>query len=377
MAISPQDQQAILTTQNGYRSDPAVNTPALQWDSNLATGAQGWADNLASTHQFQHSDPSARQGLGENIAQAKAGSRTAAQLADLWGTEEKPYFKPGIFSNVTTDPSKTVGHYTQMIWRTTTKVGCGLASDGTNDYLVCRYSPQGNMSGVGVPSPQPIRLAQVSCGQAAYPWGVDATGNVYQYQPSDGTGWSQSQVTGRQVKQVSVAADNTVCGLDSQGTIWQYDVNTSAWTQMSGGPLVQISCGASNNIWGVDSSNKVWQFTNSWAQISGSMKQVSVAFDGTVWGLDPQGMIYQYQNNAWTQMPGGPLAQLSCASSGNVWGVGTETGGGSVWQYTTGWARMPGLLKQVSVSYDGTPWGIGTDSYVYRYANNAWTRLVV
>jgi hypothetical protein len=87
------------------------------------------------------------------------------------GIQEKPYFKPGIFPNVTTDPAKTVGHYTQVIWRATTSVGCGLASDGTNDYLVCRYSPAGNSSGVSVPTPQPVSLVQVSCGQAMYPWG--------------------------------------------------------------------------------------------------------------------------------------------------------------------------------------------------------------
>jgi hypothetical protein len=374
MPIGPQDQQAILSTQNGYRSDPAVNTPPLQWDGSLAAGAQSWADTLASTHQFKHSDPSARQGLGENIAQATAKSRTPAQLADLWGSQEKPYFKPGIYANVTTDPTKTVGHYTQMIWRTTTKVGCGLASDGTNDYLVCRYSPAGNTSGVSVPSPQPVSLAQVSCGQAMYPWGVDAAGNVYQYQFSDGTGWSQSQVAGRQLKQVSVAADNTVCGLDSQGTIWQYDVNNNVWTQMTGGPLVQISCGSSNNIWGVDASNKVWQYTTSWAQSSGSMKQVSAAFDGTVCGLDPQGTIYQYQSNAWTQMTGGPLVQISCGSANNIWGVDSTN---KVSQYTSSWAQISGSMKQLSAAYDGPAWAVGTDGYVYQYANSAWTRLAV
>ena len=163
MAVTSQDQQAIVAAHNAYRSDPAINTPALQWSSDLAAGAQSWADNLATNiHHLQHSDFSVRAGLGENIAQASKGSNTAAHMVDFWGKtrtdakKEKPAeqenYKPGVFP----DTSKTgnwadAGHYTQVIWRTTTSVGCGIASDGTNDYLVCRYSEAGNMSGVQLP----------------------------------------------------------------------------------------------------------------------------------------------------------------------------------------------------------------------------------
>ncbi|HLZ57357.1 MAG TPA: CAP family protein [Ktedonosporobacter sp.] len=164
MALTVQDQQAIVAAHNAYRSDPAINTPALQWDSTLATGAQSWADNLATTvHDLKHSDPSTRQGLGENIAMGSKGNYTPAQMVDFWGktvisgSSEQGNFKPGTFSTASPSPvSKTgdwsdVGHYTQVIWRTTTSVGCGVASDGTNDYMVCRYSPAGNMEGVQVP----------------------------------------------------------------------------------------------------------------------------------------------------------------------------------------------------------------------------------
>ncbi len=160
MPLTAQDQQAIVDAHNAYRSDPAINTPNVQWDSTLATGAQSWADNLATNvHNLVHSDSSARPGLGENIAQSGQGSNTPAQMVDFWGktviggSSEQGNFKPGVFA----DTSKTgnwadAGHYTQVIWRTTTSVGCGIASDGTNDYLVCRYSPAGNMQGVQVPN---------------------------------------------------------------------------------------------------------------------------------------------------------------------------------------------------------------------------------
>ncbi len=40
-----------------------------------------------------------------------------------------------------------VAHYTQIVWRNTQRIGCAMASTATDDYLVCRYSPAGNVVG--------------------------------------------------------------------------------------------------------------------------------------------------------------------------------------------------------------------------------------
>jgi hypothetical protein len=40
-----------------------------------------------------------------------------------------------------------VGHYTQLMWRDTGKVGCAVVRDSQYDILVCRYSQAGNVEG--------------------------------------------------------------------------------------------------------------------------------------------------------------------------------------------------------------------------------------
>jgi len=63
----------------------------------------------------------------------------------LWA-EEKELFTPGIFPHVSrTGKWETIAHYSQIIWMETAQVGCGFANGDGNDYLVCLYSPQGNV----------------------------------------------------------------------------------------------------------------------------------------------------------------------------------------------------------------------------------------
>lgn len=57
---------------------------------------------------------------------------------DLWYNEVEYYDfnTPGGFFSAT-------GHFTQVVWKGTTKLGCGLSGD----YVVCRYSERGNLLG--------------------------------------------------------------------------------------------------------------------------------------------------------------------------------------------------------------------------------------
>jgi hypothetical protein len=124
----------------------AVGHAPLQWDERLAADAASYGPVLASVRRLIHSPRDARPGQSENLAMATRGSRSPEQLVDLW-SREKLLLRPGVFPAVgRTGRWEDVAHYTQMVWPTTTRVGCAVHR-GDWDYLVCRYSPKGNIDG--------------------------------------------------------------------------------------------------------------------------------------------------------------------------------------------------------------------------------------
>jgi len=135
----------ILASHNAERARAGV--PPLTWDNALGTAAAAYAQQMAMTGRFAHSDRSARPGTGENLWMGTHGAFSVEAMVGGWGSERR-FFHAGTFPNVSrTGDWSDVGHYTQMIWPTTAKVGCALASTPRADYLVCRYANKGNIDG--------------------------------------------------------------------------------------------------------------------------------------------------------------------------------------------------------------------------------------
>jgi hypothetical protein len=68
-------------------------------------------------------------------------------MVGAWASE-RSMFRPARFPDVSTTGNwADVGHYTQMIWPATTRVGCAIGSSAAADFLVCRYWPSGNVTG--------------------------------------------------------------------------------------------------------------------------------------------------------------------------------------------------------------------------------------
>ena len=94
---------------------------------------------------ISHSAPRERQ--GENLFMGTRGAYDYREMADAW-IDERASFRGGTFPEVSaTGDWSDVGHYTQIVWPETRAVGCALASNANEDYLVCRYLPAGNVVG--------------------------------------------------------------------------------------------------------------------------------------------------------------------------------------------------------------------------------------
>jgi hypothetical protein len=141
---SDQIETRLLQAHNGERR--RVGAPPLAWSDELEAEARGWADELIATGRFAH-DPSMH-GHGENLWMGW-GNRvfTPEDMVGDW-IKEKAQYRNGVFPNVSRTPNWTdVGHYTQLVWRGTTHVGCAIATRDDRSILACRYAPPGNIDG--------------------------------------------------------------------------------------------------------------------------------------------------------------------------------------------------------------------------------------
>ncbi|HST35585.1 MAG TPA: CAP domain-containing protein [Allosphingosinicella sp.] len=135
--------ESLLAIHNRERAQ--VGVPPLVWDEALAAEAASYVPELIDLGDLEHSDEAMEGETGENLAMGTAGYYSPEALTQLW-VDEKNSFENGIFPNVSrTGDWDEVGHYTAMVWRETTSVGCAIGSGGGDLYLVCRYAPAGNV----------------------------------------------------------------------------------------------------------------------------------------------------------------------------------------------------------------------------------------
>jgi len=135
--------KAELAKHNEYRRLSGV--PPLTYSSILAAIAQKYAELMVKTNSFQHSGAA---NIGENLYSCAVtpngecllpGAATEAWYSEI---EEYDFASPGF--------NPRTGHYTQVVWKATTMVGCGYAITSTSknntsiSYVVCNYSPPGN-----------------------------------------------------------------------------------------------------------------------------------------------------------------------------------------------------------------------------------------
>ncbi|XP_044188176.1 Golgi-associated plant pathogenesis-related protein 1-like [Thunnus albacares] len=128
-------KREFLETHNAYRAKHGAQP--LTYNSELNAAAQKWADHLLQTGSMKHSKS------GENIFNKWTSAPlklTGKEAVESWYNEIKDYnwSRPGY--------SDSTGHFTQVVWKESTELGVGLATDGNNVFVVGQYRPPGNMN---------------------------------------------------------------------------------------------------------------------------------------------------------------------------------------------------------------------------------------
>uniref|UniRef100_A0A224X3J9 Putative CAP peptide n=1 Tax=Megacormus gertschi TaxID=1843536 RepID=A0A224X3J9_9SCOR len=161
--VSEKDKEIILAMHNEFRNKialgketqpaqqpQAANMMQMEWDDELARVAQAHANQC----KFEHDTGPQRQvenfSVGQNLFITMMSKRIDWRKASMWYTSEVKYFYPQY-----RDPFVfgSYGHFSQMIWAETWKVGCGVAMyyDNTDNMdkvlYTCNYGPAGNMQG--------------------------------------------------------------------------------------------------------------------------------------------------------------------------------------------------------------------------------------
>jgi uncharacterized protein YkwD len=139
----------ITSAHNTVRA--AVGVGPMVWDPDLAAVAQAWADQCIDVatpiglidHNAGRSEIYPGY-VGENVY-GSGGATTGPQAVELWAAELQYYNYESNTCNA--PPGKSCGHYTQVVWSTSVRLGCGIKNCAGLQFgnsIVCNYSVGGN-----------------------------------------------------------------------------------------------------------------------------------------------------------------------------------------------------------------------------------------
>jgi pathogenesis-related protein 1 len=126
--------------------------PTVSWDPILADSAYNYlvkcqsSDGTMVSHNANRSSDYVALGgsgyVGENIYAMQGGAAKPTDAVTLWMGEASSYD----YATNTGD----AGHYTQVVWRDSVRIGCAIVTCSAVKYsntILCDYAPGGNFNG--------------------------------------------------------------------------------------------------------------------------------------------------------------------------------------------------------------------------------------
>jgi pathogenesis-related protein 1 len=144
----PAELIGTLIAHNQVRAQ--VGLPPISWDPALAALAKAWVMKCVDLDSFpglvDHNPDRSAGGsyIGENIYGA-GGTASGPSAVAAWASESASYN----YASNQCAVNKDCGHYTQLVWRETARVGCALYNCADLQYgstVVCDYAPGGNVN---------------------------------------------------------------------------------------------------------------------------------------------------------------------------------------------------------------------------------------
>jgi uncharacterized protein YkwD len=128
-----------LAAHNRVRANVGVGP--LVWSEAVASVAQAWANHLKDTRNCNMQHSSNR--YGENLFWGSGKRYSMSEAVASWASEGADY----TYASNNCRSGAVCGHYTQVVWRNSKAVGCGMATCGSSMVVVCNYDPPGNYVG--------------------------------------------------------------------------------------------------------------------------------------------------------------------------------------------------------------------------------------
>jgi hypothetical protein len=192
-------------------------------------------------------------------------------------------------------------------------------------------------------------------------------------------GWTQ--LTGL-LSNISVGADGSVWGINSQGVIYKWSPAIADWVQSTGSNARVIAVAPDGRPWLVNSAGQIWRkpdgdpSNGGWQQMPGQAARIAIGGDGSVWISNAAGSVFKWDGiSNWIQAPASGVTRIAVTPQGVPWVINSSS---QVWAKLdgdpkNGFIPMPGAASDISVGPDGVVWITGYGgAKIWRYNGGGW-----